>query len=172
MEWVYRSLLLIVVRSLTVSLRGWEWAEGAAEGGAEAGIAWLAASGDAGSLEDTTPKHLSSSCHLSIYKLPKQMSPSSPYRGVNNETTNFGKGSAVHLLPITSVACFSTLGRGAQVRHIDGGGGVFTTSSGSFSDPDPTLTRYSCKIVCETPFIFLHMKINHYVPYYKRNTGR
>ncbi len=45
---------------LTVGLRGWEWAEGAAEGGPEAGVAGLAAPRDARGLQDTAPQHLAS----------------------------------------------------------------------------------------------------------------
>ena len=46
---------------LTLSFRGWKGAERAAEGGAEAGVAGLAAPGDAGSLQNAAPQHLTTS---------------------------------------------------------------------------------------------------------------
>ncbi len=51
----YEILLL-----LTVGLGGGEWAEWAAEWGPEAGVAGLAATRDARSLQDTAPQHLAS----------------------------------------------------------------------------------------------------------------
>ncbi len=45
---------------LTVGLGCWEWAEGAAEWGPEAGVAGLAAPRDARGLQDTAPQHLTS----------------------------------------------------------------------------------------------------------------
>ncbi len=54
----YEILLL-----LTVGLRGGEWAEWAAEGGPEAGVAGLASPRDARGLQDTAPQHLTSLQH-------------------------------------------------------------------------------------------------------------
>ncbi len=51
---------LKIILLLTVGLWGGEWAEGAAEWGAEAGVAGLAATRDARGLQDTAPQHLTS----------------------------------------------------------------------------------------------------------------
>ncbi len=49
-----------ILQMFTVGLGGWEWAEGAAEWGPEAGVAGLAATRDARGLQDTAPQHLAS----------------------------------------------------------------------------------------------------------------